>query len=84
MYNVEQREEVLSSASARAPSGSFSASPATSLPLLKEKKKKKDLLVPKGMEGGGWRGGGRGHWERFRNTQGRRRVYLIYSTLVNT
>ena len=49
-----------------------------------KKKKKKDLLVPKGMEGGGWRGGGRGHWERFRNTQGRRRVYLIYSTLVNT
>ena len=43
MYNVERREEVLSSALARAPPGSFSASPATSLPLLKRKKKKRKL-----------------------------------------
>ena len=36
-------------------------------PSAKGKKKKKDLLVPKGMGGGGV-GGGRGHWERLRNT----------------
>lgn len=51
VYNAERREEVLSSALATAPPGSFSASPATSLPLLKEKKKN-DWLVPKGISGG--------------------------------
>lgn len=58
MCSVERREEVLSSAFATAPPGSFSASPATSLPLLKGKKKKKDWLVPKGISGG--EGGGEG------------------------
>lgn len=77
MYNVELRE-VLRSALAAAPPGSFSASPATSLPLLKGRKKKKDLLVPKGTSVGR-----RGRRERFTNTE-KKENYLLYYALVNT
>lgn len=38
MYNVKARKEVLGLALATPPPGSFSASPATSLSLLKKKK----------------------------------------------
>lgn len=40
VYNVEQREEVLCLALVTASPGSYSASPATSLPLLKKKRKR--------------------------------------------
>lgn len=57
---MEQREEVLRLALVTASPGSFSASPATSLPLLKKKRKR--LAVTKEISGGR-----RGQWERFRN-----------------
>lgn len=69
VYNVERREEVLSSALATAPPGSFSASPATSLPLLKKKKKKRlasasrDQRGEKGPQGKVYK-----HLERQKNS----------------
>ena len=60
VYNVEQREEVLSLALVTASPGSFSASCHVT-PSAKEKKK--DLLVTKEIILGR-----RDQWERFRNT----------------